>query len=309
MLPTAVPGGRRGRLPRPAVRAARGGGDRGRPGTRRKLGARARPVAAWLPRARRAWSMPATRNRPRGYTPRSGTRPAHGPVDLAMICVPARACAAALAEAAAAGARAAIIYGGGFARGRSRRYGLSARARRGRGGHRHPAARAEHLRLPRPGPRADGQLRPRRRRGAGRPGRRGRRERRRQPRARLPPDRVRARGQPRGRAGQRRRHHRPRTCSTTSPGQPETRAVALQSSPSRTGRRLGRRRSPGSCPPRPVVALVVGRNEVVRVRRVAHRCPRHVLAAPPGPRPGASGGRCWSTTNAELVDAVAAAVR
>ncbi|MFE8992768.1 acetate--CoA ligase family protein [Streptomyces collinus] len=39
----------------------------------------------------------------------------HGPVDLALICVPAPVCAAALAEAAQAGARAAVIYGGGFA--------------------------------------------------------------------------------------------------------------------------------------------------------------------------------------------------
>ncbi|GAB3975271.1 acetate--CoA ligase family protein [Actinoallomurus acanthiterrae] len=39
----------------------------------------------------------------------------HGPVDLALICVPARGCAAALAEAARAGARAAVVYGGGFA--------------------------------------------------------------------------------------------------------------------------------------------------------------------------------------------------
>jgi acetyltransferase len=39
----------------------------------------------------------------------------HGPVDLALICVPAPACADALAEAAKAGARAAVIYGGGFA--------------------------------------------------------------------------------------------------------------------------------------------------------------------------------------------------
>lgn len=38
-----------------------------------------------------------------------------GPVDLAMICLPAPGCAAVLAEAAAAGARAAIVYGGGFA--------------------------------------------------------------------------------------------------------------------------------------------------------------------------------------------------
>ncbi len=40
---------------------------------------------------------------------------ADGPVDLAMICVPAPGCAAAVAEAAEAGARAAVIYGGGFA--------------------------------------------------------------------------------------------------------------------------------------------------------------------------------------------------
>ncbi|TDD09445.1 CoA-binding protein [Nonomuraea deserti] len=39
----------------------------------------------------------------------------NGPVDLAMICVPAPACPAVLAEAAAAGARAAVICGGGFA--------------------------------------------------------------------------------------------------------------------------------------------------------------------------------------------------
>ena len=38
-----------------------------------------------------------------------------GPLDLAMICLPAPGCAPALAEAAQAGARAAIIYGGGFA--------------------------------------------------------------------------------------------------------------------------------------------------------------------------------------------------
>jgi acyl-CoA synthetase (NDP forming) len=38
-----------------------------------------------------------------------------GPVDLAMICVPAAACPQALAEAAAAGAGAAVVCGGGFA--------------------------------------------------------------------------------------------------------------------------------------------------------------------------------------------------
>ena len=39
----------------------------------------------------------------------------HGAIDLAMICVPAPACAGVLAEAARAGARAAVICGGGFA--------------------------------------------------------------------------------------------------------------------------------------------------------------------------------------------------
>jgi acyl-CoA synthetase (NDP forming) len=40
---------------------------------------------------------------------------ADGPLDLAMICLPAAACVPALAEAAEAGVRAAIVYGGGFA--------------------------------------------------------------------------------------------------------------------------------------------------------------------------------------------------
>lgn len=39
----------------------------------------------------------------------------HGPVDLAVVCVPAAASAAVVAEAAAAGAGAAVICGGGFA--------------------------------------------------------------------------------------------------------------------------------------------------------------------------------------------------
>jgi len=39
----------------------------------------------------------------------------YGPVDLAVICVPAAACADVLAEAAGAGAGAAVICGGGFA--------------------------------------------------------------------------------------------------------------------------------------------------------------------------------------------------
>lgn len=40
---------------------------------------------------------------------------ADGPVDLAVLCVPAPATATALAEAAEAGARAAVVCGGGFA--------------------------------------------------------------------------------------------------------------------------------------------------------------------------------------------------
>ncbi|WP_328770153.1 acetate--CoA ligase family protein [Streptomyces sp. NBC_00286] len=39
----------------------------------------------------------------------------HGPIDLALVCLPARVCADAVAEAAKAGARAAVVYGGGFA--------------------------------------------------------------------------------------------------------------------------------------------------------------------------------------------------
>lgn len=44
-----------------------------------------------------------------------GAAAADGPVDLALICVPAPACPAVLAEAAAAGVRAAVVCGGGFA--------------------------------------------------------------------------------------------------------------------------------------------------------------------------------------------------
>ncbi|MHA6779710.1 acetate--CoA ligase family protein [Pseudonocardia saturnea] len=39
----------------------------------------------------------------------------HGPIDLAIVCVPAAASAGAVAEAAAAGAGAAVVCGGGFA--------------------------------------------------------------------------------------------------------------------------------------------------------------------------------------------------
>ncbi|WP_328827625.1 acetate--CoA ligase family protein [Streptomyces ureilyticus] len=39
----------------------------------------------------------------------------YGPIDLALVCLPARVCADAVAEAAKAGARAAVVYGGGFA--------------------------------------------------------------------------------------------------------------------------------------------------------------------------------------------------
>jgi acetyltransferase len=44
-----------------------------------------------------------------------GAAAAAGPVDLAMLCVPAKACPQVFAEAAAAGVRAVVICGGGFA--------------------------------------------------------------------------------------------------------------------------------------------------------------------------------------------------
>ncbi|WP_203959133.1 CoA-binding protein, partial [Sphaerisporangium siamense] len=47
--------------------------------------------------------------------PSIGAASADGPVDLAVLCVPAAACAAILAEAADAGVRAALVCGGGFA--------------------------------------------------------------------------------------------------------------------------------------------------------------------------------------------------
>ncbi|MFF4416614.1 acetate--CoA ligase family protein [Streptosporangium sp. NPDC001559] len=47
--------------------------------------------------------------------PSVGAAAAAGPVDLALLCVPAAACAGVLAEAAAAGVRAAVVCGGGFA--------------------------------------------------------------------------------------------------------------------------------------------------------------------------------------------------
>ncbi|AIJ23719.1 acetate--CoA ligase family protein [Amycolatopsis methanolica] len=47
--------------------------------------------------------------------PSLGAATGAGPVDLAMICVPAAACPGVLAEAAQAGVRAAVICGGGFA--------------------------------------------------------------------------------------------------------------------------------------------------------------------------------------------------
>ncbi|GII62091.1 pimeloyl-CoA synthetase [Sphaerisporangium krabiense] len=47
--------------------------------------------------------------------PSIGAASADGPIDLAVLCVPAAACAAILAEAAGAGVRAALVCGGGFA--------------------------------------------------------------------------------------------------------------------------------------------------------------------------------------------------
>lgn len=50
-----------------------------------------------------------------GMAPSVAAAAADGPVDLAVLCVPAAASAAALAGAAAGGARAAVVCGGGFA--------------------------------------------------------------------------------------------------------------------------------------------------------------------------------------------------
>lgn len=50
-----------------------------------------------------------------GFHASIGAAAEHGPIDLALVCVPAKACADVVAEAAAAGARAAVVYGGGFA--------------------------------------------------------------------------------------------------------------------------------------------------------------------------------------------------
>ncbi|MEV4396404.1 acetate--CoA ligase family protein [Nonomuraea sp. NPDC049607] len=47
--------------------------------------------------------------------PSVGAAAGAGPVDLALLCVPAAACADVLGEAAAAGVRAAVVCGGGFA--------------------------------------------------------------------------------------------------------------------------------------------------------------------------------------------------
>ncbi len=89
-------------------------------------------------------------------------------VDLAVLCVPASATAAALAEAAAAGVRAALVCAGGFAEAGGPGLALPGRSRRGGGRHRHAPARPEHFRVPRSGPVSGGELRPG---GGERPGR------------------------------------------------------------------------------------------------------------------------------------------
>lgn len=53
--------------------------------------------------------------RAEGMYPDLAAAAADGPVDLAMLCVPAKSCPRVLAEAAAAGVGAAVICGGGFA--------------------------------------------------------------------------------------------------------------------------------------------------------------------------------------------------
>ncbi len=78
-----------------------------------KLGAAlARSLAGF---ADRGGHLALVNSRDDGMHPSVAAAAAEGPVDLAMICVPAAACPGVLAEAAAAGARGAVICGGGFA--------------------------------------------------------------------------------------------------------------------------------------------------------------------------------------------------
>ena len=113
VLPTAVPGGPRDGSLDPLF-APRGVAVIGASRNPAKLGAA-------LARSLRGFPGHVALVNARDPEPSAGVyasireATAHGPVDLAMICVPAPGCAAALAGAAAAGARAAIIYGGGFA--------------------------------------------------------------------------------------------------------------------------------------------------------------------------------------------------
>lgn len=78
-----------------------------------KLGAAlARSLA---PFAERGGHLALVNDRDAAFHPTIATAADHGPVDLAMLCVPAPACAGLLAEAAAAGVGAAVVVGGGFA--------------------------------------------------------------------------------------------------------------------------------------------------------------------------------------------------
>lgn len=78
-----------------------------------KLGsALARSLAGYAGRGGR---LALVNGRDGGMYPSLRAAAGDGVVDLAMICVPAAACAGVLAEAAAAGAGAAVICGGGFA--------------------------------------------------------------------------------------------------------------------------------------------------------------------------------------------------
>ncbi|MGD9526505.1 acetate--CoA ligase family protein [Pseudonocardia sp.] len=72
-------------------------------------------LGAVLARSLRAFPGTLAPVNPRDATMLPSVAAADGPVDLAILCVPAAASAAALADAAAGGARAAVVCGGGFA--------------------------------------------------------------------------------------------------------------------------------------------------------------------------------------------------
>ena len=184
-----------------------------------------------------------------------------GGPDLAVLCVPAAATAQALRDSAANGAKAALVCAGGFAEAGGAGIEFAAPGGGSRPGHRHPAARPEHVRLLRPAPQPARQLRARRRgTGTGLGGRR-RRQRRSQPRPCLPPAARRARASASPSASARAPTSRAPDVLDYLISDEQTKAVALHLETVADGPALIDAVSRLSAV-KPVVALVVGRNDV-----------------------------------------------